>query len=74
MQKIGMQQIKADPCMFRKMVNGEVSLIVCVHVDDIAIATKGKYAFDGFNMKLTEDYTGNLNRQYIVVPRVCVQT
>ena len=55
MQKIGTKQNKADPCVFRKMVNGEVCLIVCVHVDNIAVAMKGKETFDGFNMKLRED-------------------
>ena len=35
MQKVGMKQSKADPCMFRTMVDGEISLIVYVHVYDI---------------------------------------
>ena len=37
LQKTGMEQSKADPCVFRKVVDGEVTLIVCVHVDDLAV-------------------------------------
>ena len=34
--------------MFRKVVDGEVTLIVCVHVDDLVVAAKGKKTFDAF--------------------------
>ena len=44
-QKMGMKQSKADPCVFLKMVDGEVSLVVCAHADDIFVATKGKETF-----------------------------
>ena len=41
-QKIGMEQSEADPCVFRKVMDGEVTLIVCVHVDDLAVTAKEK--------------------------------
>ena len=46
--KIGMEQIKADPCVFRKVMDGEVTLIVCVHVDDQGVTAKDKETFDAF--------------------------
>ena len=52
LQKIGMEQSKADPCVFRKVVDGEITLIVCVHVDDLAVTGKDKEAFDAFYAQL----------------------
>ena len=34
--------------MFRKVVDGEVTLIVCAHVDDPAATVKDKDTFDAF--------------------------
>ena len=48
LQKIGMEQSKADPCVFRKVVDREVTLIVCVHFDDLAVTAKGKDTFNAF--------------------------
>ena len=59
LQKIGMDRSKADPCVFRKVVDGEVTLIVCVYVDDLAITTKNKEAFDRFYAKLKEEFPVN---------------
>ena len=42
LQKTGIEQSKADPCVFRKVVDGEVTLIVSVHVDDLAVTAKDK--------------------------------
>ena len=42
LQKLGMEQSKAEPCVFRKVVDGEITLIVCVHVDDLLIAVTAK--------------------------------
>ena len=42
LQKIGIEQSKADPCVLRKVVDGEVTLIVCVHVDGLAVTAKRK--------------------------------
>ena len=36
--KIGMEQCKAEPCVFRKIIKNEVSLMVGVHVDDIIVS------------------------------------
>ena len=37
-EKIGMEQCKAEPCVFRKIIKNEVSLMVGVHVDDIIVS------------------------------------
>lgn len=44
----GTEQSKADPCAFRKVVDGEVTLIVSVHVDDLVVAAKDNEVFDAF--------------------------
>ena len=35
--KVGMEQSKAEPCSFRKIAKNEVSPMVGVHVDDIMV-------------------------------------
>ena len=37
-EKVGMEQCKADPCVFRLRIDGETKMILCVHVDDILVA------------------------------------
>ena len=37
-RKVGMEQCKADPCVFRLVGDGVVVMVVCVHVDDIPVA------------------------------------
>ena len=37
-EKIGMEQCKAEPSVFRKIIKNEVSLMVGVHVDDIVVS------------------------------------
>ena len=54
LQKIGMEQSKADPCVFSKVMDREVTLIVCVHVDDLAVTAKEKETFDAFYAQLKE--------------------
>ena len=65
LQKIGMEQNKADPCVFRKMMDGEVTLIVYVHVNDLAVTAKNKETFDAFYAQLKEGFPvsdmGNLS-------------
>ena len=56
LQKIGMGQSKADPCVFRKVVNGEVTLNVCVHVDDLAVTAKDNKTFDDFYAQAKEEF------------------
>ena len=48
LQKTSMEQIEADPCVFRKAVDAEVTLIVCVHGDDLAVTVKDKETLDVF--------------------------
>ena len=36
-EKIGMEQCKAEPCVFRKIIKNKVSMMVGVHVDDIIV-------------------------------------
>lgn len=42
LQKTGMGLSKAEACVLRKIVGGEVILIVCVQNDDIIVAAKDK--------------------------------
>ena len=58
-QKIGMEQSKANPCVFRTVVDGEVTLIVCVHVDDLAVTAKEKETFDAFYAHLKDEFSVN---------------
>ena len=47
-KKTGIKQSKADPCVFRTVVVGDVTLVVCIHVDDFVVAAKDKEALDAF--------------------------
>ena len=51
LQNIGMEQ--------SKVMDREVTLIVCVHVDDPAVTAKEKETFDAFNAQLKEQFTVN---------------
>ena len=59
LRKTGMEQSKADPYVFRKVVHGEVTLIVCVHVDDLAVTAEDKETFDVFYAQLKEKFLVN---------------
>ena len=59
LQKNGMEQSKADPCVFRKVVDEEVTLIVCAHVDDLAVTAKDKETFDAFYTQMKEGLYAN---------------
>ena len=37
-RKIGMEQCKADPCVFRLIRDDAVVMIVCAHLEDIVVA------------------------------------
>ena len=54
-----MEQSKAGPCVFCKVVDGEVTLIVCFHVDSLAVIVKNKGTFDEFYAQLKEEYSMN---------------
>ena len=51
----GLEQCKAEPCVFRLMVKDEVWFVVGVHVDDI-IVSGGKNACDKFFAQLKERF------------------
>ena len=60
MTATGFEQAKADPCVFRKVVDGEAEMVVAVHVDVILAhakdqATMGRFAAElGQNFKLKD--------------------
>ena len=51
----GLEQCKAEPCVFWLMVENEVSLMVGVHLDDI-IVSGGKNACENFFAQLKERF------------------
>ena len=53
-EKIGMEQCKAEPCVFRKIVKNEVSLMIGVHVDDIIVS--GEDLCDEFFSQLKQRF------------------
>ena len=48
LKETGIEQSKADPCVSRKVVDGEVTHIVCVYVDNLALTAKEKETFGVF--------------------------
>ena len=49
---IGFEQAKADPCVFRKVVDGEAEMVVVVHVDDILAHAKDQATMNRFAAEL----------------------
>ena len=56
MKAIGFEQAKADPCVFRKVVDGEVEMVVVVHVDDILTHAKDQATMDRFAAELGQKF------------------
>ena len=56
MAAIGFEQAKADPCMLRKVVDGEAEMVVVVHVDDILAHTKNQATMDRFTAELGQKF------------------
>ena len=54
-ENMGMEQCKAEPCIFRRMTNKNASLMVGVHVDDI-IMSGVKGVCDAFFDELKERF------------------
>ena len=54
-RKVGMEQCKADPCVFRLIRDGVVVMIVCIHVDDITVAGESE-ACDFLSTCLLEEF------------------
>ena len=53
--KVGMEQCKADSCVFRLVRDGVVVMTVCVHVDDITVAGESE-ACDFLSTCLLEEF------------------
>ena len=56
MTAIGFEQAKTDPCVFRKVVHGEVEMVVVVHVDDILAHAKDQATMDRFAAELGQKF------------------
>ena len=57
-EKIGMAQYKAEPCVFRKIIKNEVSLMIGVyHVDDIIVSEE---------QDLCDEFFGQLKQRFQV--------
>ena len=56
MTAIAFEQAKADPCVFRKVVNGEAEMMVVVHVDDILAHVKDQATMDRFAAELGQKF------------------
>ena len=52
MTAVGFKQAKADPCVFRKVVDGKAEMVVVVHVDDILAHAKYQVTMDTFAAEL----------------------
>ncbi|CAN0358558.1 unnamed protein product, partial [Hapterophycus canaliculatus] len=69
----GMEQCKTDPCVFRKIRDGKVVLILVVHVDDIAVAGEDNEVLQ-LHAVLNEDFTtNNLGRLSLLTGCVVAQ-
>ena len=53
---IGLEQSEADPCVFRKFDDGEVEMMVVVHVIDILAHAKNKATIEKFAAELGEKF------------------
>ena len=53
---IGFEQAKADPCVFRKVVDGEAEMVVVVHVDDILAHAKDQATMGRFVAELRQKF------------------
>ena len=53
---IGFEQAKADPCVLRKVVDGEAEMVVVVYVDDILPHAKYQATMDRFAAELGQKF------------------
>ena len=56
MAAIGFKQAKADPCVFRKVVDSEAEMVVVVHVDDILAHAEDQATMDRFTAELGQKF------------------
>ena len=61
MVEYGMEQCRTDPCVFRMVVDGNVELIMAVHVVDVVIAGSHKACRDFHAASNTKFPTNNLS-------------
>ena len=52
MTAIGFERAKADPCVYRKVVDGEAEMVVAVHLDDVLAHAKDQATMDRFAAEL----------------------
>ena len=53
---IGFEQAKADPCVFRKVVDGKAEMAVVVHVDDILAHANDRATMDRLAAELGQKF------------------
>lgn len=51
-----MEQSKGDPCVFCKVVDEDILVVVGIHVDDLVVAIKEKEVFGGSFMQLLVEF------------------
>ena len=56
MTAIEFEQVKADPCVFRKIIDGEAEMVVVVHVDNIFAHAKDQPTMDRFAAELGHEF------------------
>ncbi|CAM9349897.1 unnamed protein product, partial [Ascophyllum nodosum] len=56
MTAIGFEQAKADPCVFRKVVDNEADMVVVVHVDGILAHAKDQVTMGRFAPELEQKF------------------
>ena len=56
MTTIGFEQSKVDTCVFRKVDDGKVEMVVIVHVDDILAQVKDQAMMERFAAKLENKF------------------
>ena len=56
MTAIRFEQAKADPCVFRKVVDSEAEMVVVVHVDDIYAHAEDQATMDRFAAELGQKF------------------
>ena len=65
----GFEQCKADPCVFRKIVDGVVVMIVGVYVDDLLVGGSEKYC-ESLLVSINKKFPTNDPRRVHMVRRV----
>ena len=56
MAAIRFEHAKADPCVFRKVVDGEAEMVVVAHVDNILAHAKDQATMDSFTAELGQKF------------------